>query len=64
MYKIVTQSTGIVVNQFINRNDALYWMEANNTDEKGRYLPLYRLETNRKRREGVKAGAGGVSVKD
>jgi hypothetical protein len=43
MYTVVNASTGIVVARFLNRNDALYWMEQNNVDEKGEPIPLYRL---------------------
>lgn len=43
MYTVVNQSTGIVVVRFLNRADAVHWMEVNNVDEKGEPMMLYKI---------------------
>ena len=44
MYQIVNDSTGIPVARFSDKGYALAWMQDNNTDEKGEYMQLYRIE--------------------
>ena len=51
MYTVVNQSTGIVVARCTNRNDAQYWVDQNNVDERGDPLPLYKIVKERTKKQ-------------
>jgi hypothetical protein len=60
MYQIVNDSTGIPVARFSDKGYALAWMQDNNTDEKGEYMQLYRIEKVKQAQEASKTARSAV----
>jgi hypothetical protein len=44
MYLIKGATSGLVMVRFIERDQAIYWLECNNFDERGVCLNLYTME--------------------
>lgn len=44
MYYVINRSSGIIAARFLNRGDALAWMEENDQDWEGNKIGLYKLE--------------------
>ena len=43
MYKVIGISSGIVMASFLNKGNAMQWIEVNGYDEEGNNLHLYRI---------------------
>lgn len=43
MYKVINISSGIVAVSFLNKGSAMNWLLANNYDDEGNELGLYKI---------------------